>query len=84
MKKLRKQKRVKASAKEWTATLETIGWNNLVISNGEAHQVQTSDQSLTKLEGVKHADGQVEKTIDINLDTLCTIAVKMKWEDLVR
>jgi hypothetical protein len=50
---------VKALAKEWTATLEMIGWNSLVITNGEAHQVQVSDQSLTKL--------------DIKLDTLCTI-----------
>jgi hypothetical protein len=32
---------------------------------------------LTKLEGVKLADGQVKKTIDINLDSLLTIAVKM-------
>jgi hypothetical protein len=31
---------VKASAEEWTATIEMIGWNSLVISNGEAHQVQ--------------------------------------------
>jgi hypothetical protein len=40
-KKPRKQKRVKALAKEWSATLETIGWNSLVISNGEAHRVRS-------------------------------------------
>jgi hypothetical protein len=47
---------VKALAKEWTGTFETIGWNSVFISNGEAHQVQASDQLLTKLEGVKLAD----------------------------
>jgi hypothetical protein len=35
--------------------------------------VQVSDQSLTKLEGIKLVDGRVEKTIDINLDTLAPL-----------
>ncbi len=72
----------KKPAVDWTVVIPTIGWKSLRVSASESNPVQKGNQQrgnieLTRLEGVAVAEGHVEATKGISLDTLRKIGVKL-------
>ena len=70
-----------SAAIDWQHVIPTLSWKSLKLSAGDSNQVQKGNRQtakeLTRLKGIEVADGRVEATKNINLDTLRKIGGKI-------